>query len=386
MEYRTHDGLSISQIGIGCYALSGAYGRKSTGAIARVLDCARERGVNFFDAADSYGEAECVLGKVMRPHRPYVCIATKIGLLPGARPDLSASHIRNSCEQSLGRLATDRIDLLQIHYDEPDRSAEEVIESLESLVRAGKIRFYGIGHMPAARAEVYMKVGRPFSALMELSAMARHTAKGVLQACRKSGVAGIAFSVTGRGLLTGSPPHPETLPEGDIRQIDPLFRRERLVSARRVAAKMGEIGSREGKTIAQVAIAWVLAQPGIVCALTGPSSIEHLEENLGASGWEMDTTAARELEAFIEGEEAWVRAEQGRSLTRILDSPLAGDAKVAFVDLVYAIETAILLERGTEAALLPLFRELYGLRSMTDGGAAQRLESLRTRLRAHVTV
>ena len=64
-----------------------------------------------------------------------------------------------------------------------------------------------------------------------------------------------------------------------------------------------------------------------------------------------------------------MRAEQGRSLTRILDSPLAGDARVAFVDLVYAIETAILLERGTETDLLPLFRELFGLRSMTDGGS-----------------
>jgi aryl-alcohol dehydrogenase-like predicted oxidoreductase len=384
MEYRTHEDFSVSEIGVGCYALGGAYGPKPADTIARVLEHARERGVNYFDTAGSYGDAEAVLGRVMRSHRAYVCIATKVGLRPGARPDLSAEHIRHSCEQSLGRLKTDRIDLLQIHYDEPERPVDEVVESLESLVREGKIRRYGIGHMPALRADAYVRSGRPFSVLMEMSAIARHAAKGILPMCRRTGVAGIAFSVTGRGLLTGSPPAPEGLAEGDVRQMDPLFHRERLSSARRVAAKMAEIGLREGRTIAQVAIAWVLGQPGIVCALTGPSSIEHLEENLAASGWSMDAEGARELDAFLAGEDAWLRAEQERTLARILDSPLAGDSRVAFVDLIYAIETAILLGRAEEAELLPVFRELFGLRAMAGAVVAQQLESLRTRLRARL--
>jgi aryl-alcohol dehydrogenase-like predicted oxidoreductase len=384
MEYRTHEDFSISEIGIGCYALSGAYGPKSQDEIALVLDRAREQGVNFFDAAGSYGEAETILGRVMKPHRPYVCIATKIGLRSGAMPDLSAGHIRTSCEESLRRLGTDWIDLLQIHYDEPGRPIDEVIETLESLSREGKIRRYGIGHIPATRIEAYSREGRPFSALLELSAIARHAAREVLPVCRRSGIAGIAFSVTGRGLLSAVPPCAEDLVEGDIRQMDPLFRRERLASARRVAAKMGEIGAREGRTIVQVAIAWVLAQDGVVCALTGPSSIGHLDENLRASGWKIDPASARELEAFLAGEDAWVRAEQERSLARILDSPLPGDSRVAFVDLVYAIETAILLGRAAETELLPLFRELFGLRSMTDRGISARMESLRTRLRSRV--
>jgi aryl-alcohol dehydrogenase-like predicted oxidoreductase len=384
MEYRTHQDLSISEIGVGCYALSGAYGPRSPDDFARVLERARERGVNFFDAAGSYGDAETVLGRVMRPHRRYVCIATKVALRAGATPDLSAVHIRASCEESLRRLETDWIDLLQIHYDEPDRPIEEVIGTLESLAREGKIRRYGVGHVTASRVAGYAGAGRPFSAMMEFSAISRHAAREILPVCRRSQVAGIAFGVTGRGLLSAAPPSPEELPDGDIRQMDPLFRRERWASARRVAAKMATIGSREGRTVAQVAFAWVLAQEGILCALTGPSSLAHLDENLCASGWRIDPASARELETFLAGEDAWVRAEQERSLTRILDSPLPGDARVAFADLVYAIETAILLGRAGETELLPLFRELFGLRSMTDRGISPRLESLRSRLRTRI--
>jgi aryl-alcohol dehydrogenase-like predicted oxidoreductase len=386
MEYRQHGNISVSEIGIGCYALSGAYGPKGAEEIVNVLDRARDRGVNFFDAAGSYGDAEAVLGRVMRPHRPYVCLATKIALRDGTTPDLSREQIRRSCEESLERLGTEWIDLLQVHYDEPERPVEDVVDSLEALVREGKIRFYGIGHTVSSRLRAFAAAGRPFSALLELSAIARHAARDVLPVCRGAGIGGIAFSVTGRGLLTSRPPTLEELHETDIRQMDPLFRRERLVSARRVAAKMGEIGVREGRTITQVAIAWVLSQPGILCALSGPSCAAHLDENLAASGWRMAPCVLQELESFLAGEDAWVRSEQERALERILDSPLAGDARVAFVDLVYAIETAILLGCAQEAELLPMFRELFGLRSMADAGSRHRLESLRTRLRARVTV
>lgn len=386
MEYRQHFNISVSEIGVGCYGLSGAYGPCGPEAVAEVLDRARDRGVNFFDAASSYGDAEVVLGRAMRPHRPYVCLATKVALRDGTVPDLSGEQIRRSCEESLRRLGTDWIDLLQLHYDEPERPVEDVVDSLESLVREGKIRFYGIGHAASSRLRAFAGAGRPFSALMELSAIARHAAKDVLPVCRGAGIGGIAFSVTGRGLLTSTPPTLADLHDSDIRQMDPMFRRERLASARRVAARLGAIGVREGRTVAQVAIAWVLSQPGILCALTGPSSPAHLEENLAASGWKLTPSVSSEIEQFLAGEDAWVRSEQERTLTRILDSPLAGDVCVAFVDLVYAIETAILLGRAQEANLLPMFRELFALRSMVDTGSRQRMESLRTRLRAQVTV
>ena len=383
MEYREHDGFRISEVGVGCYGLSGAYGSKDPEEFKRMIRCAYELGVNFFDTAEAYGDAERVLGEAVGPFRDEVYIATKVGLREGIKPCLSRAYVQRGCEESLKRLGTDYIDLYQVHFDDPETPVEETIEVLEGLVRAGKVRRYGIGHLPVERVELYYNLGNVFSVLMELSAVARESRERLLPLCRSHGVGAIAFSVTGRGLLTGIRKRPQFEP-GDIRNIDPLFQRERFQSGLRVATKLAELGEGYGKTSAQVAIAWVLAQPGVICALTGPSTVAHLEENVGGSGWQLASEDLEELEAFLKRENAWLEKEQRASVASILQGPLPHDSSQAFTDVIYVIETALALGLTTEEEILPLFRELYGLREELSEATIPQLTDIQGRLRTMI--
>lgn len=271
MQYRTHQSVTLSEIDVGCYSLSGAYGQKDLNRYRKMLLDAAHSGITFFDTADSYGDlAETFLGKVIHPYRQNILLATKIGVRDGKKPDLSRKAVSTACNASLRRLNTDWIDLYQVHYDDPDTPVEETIDTLEALIRDGKIRHYGIGHLPMDRIREYLVYGQVFSGQFELSAVARNTRDDVVPLLRAYNAGLIAFSVTGRGLLTGYYPTQGAFEPGDIRNIDPLFQRDCYQSSLRIAAKFADLGKAYGKSVVQVAIAWVLGQPGVICAPTGP--------------------------------------------------------------------------------------------------------------------
>ena len=380
MEYREHKGLRTSEVGIGCYALGGAYGSVDVDSFKDMLCRAYELGVNFFDTADAYGDAERLLGEALRPFRDEVLIATKVGIREGARADLSAAYVEAACETSLRNLGTDYIDLYQVHFDDPGTPVEETVGALEDLVRAGKVRHYGVGHLPVERLATYFRVGHVSTALMELSAVARSALTGSLALCRQHDVGAIAFSVTGRGLLTGKIGPDTRFEEGDIRRLDPLFQRERFTSGLRVAARMTELGARHGRSPVQMAIAWVLAQPGVICALTGPSSVAHLEENVAASGWALPAGELEVLEALFQEEDAWLAGEQWATVVHILSEPLPPEPEEAFTNLVYACETSVQLGLISESGILPLFQELFALREETNPEAGAKLEEVQQAL------
>lgn len=381
MKYRKHKDFKISEVGIGCYALSGVYGKKDMEEFKRMLNHAHDLGVNFYDTADIYGGAERILGEVIKPYRKDVYIATKVGIKEGFKPNLSGKYVKAACEKSLKRLQTDHIDLYQVHFDDPDTPVEETVVVLEELINDGKIRHYGVGHLPIERVETYCKIGNVFSVLMELSAVARNSREKLLQLCRTYGVGAIAFSVTGRGLLTGRFQKRKVFESGDIRNIDPLFQRERFQSGLRVAEKLAKVGRGYRKTPAQVAIAWVLSQPEVICALTGPSTVDHLKENVGGSGWFLSPEDVEDMELFFKQEDVWLEQEQRLSIRKILSKPLPKESSKAFANLVYVIETAILLGLTSEKEVLPIFQELYRLRKTLDENAGPKLESIRNQLR-----
>jgi len=374
-----HKAERISEIGIGCYALSGVYGKKDPEQFTGLLRRAYDLGVTFFDTADVYGPAEEILGRAVAPFRDRVWIATKVGARADGKPDCSAEHVLSSCDQSLRWLQTDYIDLYQIHFNDPDTPVEETVGALEKLKAAGKIRHYGVGHLPPPRIEAYFAAGEVFSVLVELSAVARGARHGVLLLCREYGVGVIAFSVTGRGLLTGKIGPEHVFEEDDIRRIDPLFQRERFASGLRVVERFQALAEKHGKTPVQVAIAWVLSQSGIVCALTGPSTTPHLEENLGASGWAIAPDDLAELERFFEDEDERVQQEQIRNIRAILEQEL--DSESAFADLVYVFETLAELEFATEAEIMPLFQRLWPLRKQRDASALETMREIQAELR-----
>ncbi|WP_203219035.1 aldo/keto reductase [Geoglobus acetivorans] len=378
--------MKISEIGIGTYALSGVYGAKDLEEFKRTIYRAHELGVNFFDTAEAYGNAEQILGEILKPFREEVYIATKVGVRGNIKPDLSRDYIRKACEESHRRLQTDYIDLYQVHFHDPATPIEETVEALEELVEEGKIRYYGVGHLPIDVTEEYCRLGKPFSVLAEFSAAARESYEKLLPLYKKYNLGIIAFSTTGRGLLTGKFKENQKFEPGDIRYLDPLFQRERFQHGLRIARKFAELGEKYGKTPVQVAIAWVLAHEGVICALTGPSTVEHLEENVEASEWEIPKEDLRELEEFFKREDEWLRQKQKESIKQILIRPLPEPQK-AFVDLIYVIETALSLGIIAEKEILPVFYELYGLRKELDKeGVGEKLKDIQARLRRVISL
>lgn len=380
MEYRSHKGCRVSAIGFGCYAASGAYGSVDLTAFKRVIARAYELGVTFFDVADAYGEAERSLGEALGPYRQYVQSATKVGMKEGVKANLSGAYIRQACEESLRALRTDTIDLYQIHFDNPETPVAETVAVMEDLKAEGKIRHYGLGHLPPERVEEYLQVGKPFSLLMELSAVTPGARESLLPRCREHDVGAIAFSVTGRGLLTGRVTDQTVFEQGDIRRIDPLFQRERLQAGLQLARKLEEMAAPQGMTAVQLAIAWVLGQPGVICALTAPTSIAHLEENVVAGGLELSEDTFQAVESLINRTNRRLRQQQAESVARILNTSLPADPESAFVDLIYAIEIGVGLGLVAEAQVLPAFHELFALRQNL-GESSSALEDLRERVK-----
>ncbi|MGD2206721.1 MAG: aldo/keto reductase, partial [Anaerolineae bacterium] len=266
-----------------------------------------------------------------------------------------------------------------IHFHDHDTPIAETIGALEDLKSTGKIRHYGVGHLPSDQMAEYMAAGQVFSTLTELSAVAQGALERRLPLCRDHGVAVIAFSVTGRGLLTGEIGPGHTFEEGDIRRIDPLFQRERLASGLRVLEKLEALGTRYGRTPVQVAIAWVLAQPQVVCALTGPSTVPHLEENLGGSGWSIEAEDLAALERFLASEDDRLRREQIRSLQRILTGTVEPES--AFADLVYVLETLAEMELVPENEIMLVYGRLMPLRKRPVSDVLGELQALQTELR-----
>lgn len=385
MLYRTHHSTELSEIGVGCYALSGAYGKKDPERYRKMLLDAVHSGVTFFDTADTYGDlAETFLGEVIHPYRPNIHLATKIGVRRGNKPDLSQTSVISACEASLHRLNTDWIDLYQVHYDDPDTPVEETIIALESLVQEGKIRHYGIGHLPMDRIRKYLAIGQIFSGQFELSAVARDSRSGVVPLLKAYNAGLIAFSVTGRGLLTGRFPVKPVFEPGDIRNIDPLFQRERYESSLRIVTQFADLGQIYGKSAVQVAIAWVLAQPGVICALTGPSTSEHLAENLGGVGWQISNEHLAKLEDIFLEDERLLTIAQIQTMRSILGKPLSQDAATAIQDLIYVIEMAITAGWLSQEIAMPIFISVYQSRTRPSAEVMQVLEKARLELEHHL--
>ncbi|MEF8874205.1 MAG: aldo/keto reductase [Candidatus Thermoplasmatota archaeon] len=366
MEYNKFgdEGKKISELGMGCYALSGVYGEVDKRKFQATLDHAESLGINYFDTAETYGEeAERILGEVIKPYRDDIILSTKIGASPeNEKPPLSRENVKASCERSLERLQTDNIDIYFVHFDDPKTEVSETVEALDELKEEGKIRHYGVSHLPVKRIEEYLKEGDVSFCMMELSAAARESRKKLLPLCREHGAEAIAFSVTGRGILTGRFDGSETFEKNDLRNMDPLFKKERFRSSLRVTEKLEEIGEKYEKTPVQVAINWVLSQEGVISALTGTSSKDHLEENAGGTGCRLEKSDLDELESFLEKEDEVLERRENEIIEEVLNTEPSNGLEEAFNDLVYVMEVSGSRGIVDESEIEPIFRKLFSLR------------------------
>jgi aryl-alcohol dehydrogenase-like predicted oxidoreductase len=275
-----------------------------------VLLAALDAGVTLFDTATLYGFGanETLVGRVMKPHRSRFTLASKCGMqgvdvngdgklvrVIDGRP----ATLRQTCEDSLRRLQTDVIDLYYLHRWDKSVPIEDSVGALADLVRAGKIRSIGLSEVSAATLRRAHAV-HPIAALQtEYSLWTRNPEIAVLKACRELGVAFVAFSPVGRGFLCGGRIDVDALDAKDIRRTMPRFAPEAYAANLRLLDGYQALAREAGCTPAQLALAWLLHQGEDIIPIPGTTSVEHLQDDLGAADVQLSAPLMARVEALI---------------------------------------------------------------------------------------
>jgi aryl-alcohol dehydrogenase-like predicted oxidoreductase len=299
--------LEVSSIGLGCMGLTRTYGQlvEKQEGIA-LIRAAFDRGVTFFDTAESYGPFtnEELLGEALVPFRDQVVIATKFGvdLDPATgehRGGLNSrpAHVKQVVEASLKRLKTDRIDLLYQHRVDPNVPIEEVAGTVKELICEGKVKHFGLseaGENTISRAHAV----QPVTALQsEYSLLWRRPERGILPTCEKLGIGFVPWSPLGAGFLTGTMNENTRFKSTDFRARVPRFTPEALKANLVLVAVVRDWARRKNATPPQIALAWLLAQKPWIVPIPGTTKLERLEEILGTLAVELTRDEVREIDA-----------------------------------------------------------------------------------------
>ncbi len=294
MKHRTlgQQGLDVSALGLGTMGMTMAYGpteddEQSVATIRR----AHELGVTMFDTAELYGMGtgsnEQLLGRAVKDFRDEVVLATKFGFdlsgNIGVDMDSRPEHIREVTENSLRYLGTDYIDVLYQHRPDPDVPIEDVAGAVKELIDAGKVRFFGLseaGPDTIRRAHAV----QPVSVLQtEYSIFEREVETAVLPVLRELGIGFVPYSPLGRGFLTSTIKPGSEYPEGDMRRWDDRWQGENYDANVEAVGKLTELAGSKGITVAQLALAWLLAQGQDIVPIPGTRNPTRLAENVAAA-------------------------------------------------------------------------------------------------------
>jgi aryl-alcohol dehydrogenase-like predicted oxidoreductase len=298
MEYRQlgHSGLKVSAVGLGC----NNFGRRCSGEETRgVVHKALDLGVTMFDTADFYsaGLSEEFLGKALGPRRKDVVLGTKFGLplRQGAyEGGASRRYIMVAVEASLKRLGTDYIDLYQLHFPDAKTPVEETLSTLDSLQRAGKIRYAGSSNfngwqLADAAWTARTKGLAPFiSAQNHYNLLDRRIEREVIPAAEAFGVGVIPYFPLASGLLTGKYKRGAPVPNDSRAAANPDAAK-RMLSDENFATveKLEDFARSRGKGILDVAVSWLLGQRQVASVIAGATKPEQVEANVQAGAWEM---------------------------------------------------------------------------------------------------
>jgi aryl-alcohol dehydrogenase-like predicted oxidoreductase len=309
MEYRGlgRSGLQVSPLCLGTMMFGGP---ADAATAQRIVDRARDQGVNFIDTADVYtgGCSEEVVGQAIREHRSWWVLATKCANPTGQGPNargLSRRHVQHAVEASLRRLDVNEIDILYLHKEDHATPLAETVHALADLIRSGKLRYFGVSNYRSWRiAEICRLcdeagVDRPVASQPLYNALNRQIETEHLPACAYYGLGVVPYSPLARGVLTGkyapgAAPAAETRAgRQDRRMLESEWRPESLLIARRIA----EHARGKGVSPGQFAMAWVLHNRLVTSAIAGPRTEEQWEDYAGALSCRLDAAD----EAFVDG-------------------------------------------------------------------------------------
>jgi len=306
MQYRElgTSGIEVSVIAMGCWALAGdmTWGPQDDRDSIAAVHAALDAGVNLFDTAEAYGDgsSEEVLGRALQGHRDRAIIATKVSPEHLAPPDLRAS-----CEASLRRLRTDVIDLYQIHWPSRTVPLAQTVAALQELRDEGKIRAYGVSNFGVGDLQDLLQLTPCTSNQLPYSLLWRVIEAEIQPVCVQHGISIIAYSPLEQGLLTGKFHSPHEVPDGRART--------RFFSGKRPLARHGEpgheqetfatieriraIADKAGVPMADLALSWLLYQPGVTTVLAGSRKPEQITQNAGAASVALSDDILAELDA-----------------------------------------------------------------------------------------
>jgi aryl-alcohol dehydrogenase-like predicted oxidoreductase len=295
--------LQVSAVGLGCMNMSAGYGPADDNESIELLNKAVDIGVTFLDTAELYGfgHNEELIGKALASRRSEYILASKCGLskqgINGNPDDIAAS-----CHNSLERLQTDVIDLYYLHRVDPSYPIEETVGAMSRLVEQGKVRELGLSEVCSENLRKACGA-HPIAALQsEYSLWSRTPERGILDVCDELGVVMVPFSPLARAFLTGKAQDVTQLPDNDLRCTiaRPRFEPEAFASNSKLLVPYAEIAERNNCTMAQLALAWLLAQrKKNMVPIPGTKHIEYMVENAGAGGIELDDATVAELDKLI---------------------------------------------------------------------------------------
>jgi len=292
--------LQVSKVGLGCNNFGARLDRKQTEAVVLT---ALEQGITFFDTADIYGNkglSEEYLGAALRGRRDEVVVGTKFGhmMMNDAQSGGSARWIALAVEDSLRRLETDYIDLYQMHTPDPTVPIEETLEALHRLVEQGKVREIGCSNFTgpqidqAAAVSTRSGIPRFVSAQNHYSLLAREVEREVIPACARNGLSVMPYCPLASGVLTGKYQRGKEPPKGsrmDWIRNDPATSDRGFMSHRSldIVDRLGEYAADHGRTLIELAISWLAAQPDVSTVIPGASSPEQVVTNSEGAGWRL---------------------------------------------------------------------------------------------------
>jgi aryl-alcohol dehydrogenase-like predicted oxidoreductase len=318
MEYRLLGGSGFSvpvlTFGTGTFGGKGeffqAWGQTDVQEATRLVDVCLEAGLTMFDTADVYsdGAAEEILGGAIKGRRDQVLISTKATFRRGNGPnDVGSSrfHLINAIEGSLRRLGTDYIDLFQLHAFDAMTPLEEILSTLNDMVRAGKIRSIGCSNYSGWHLMKAMAISERYGWAKFVAHQAYYSLIGreyeweLMPLGLDQKVGGVVWSPLGWGKLTGKFRRGQPMPEGTrhdkkmVREAGPQVNEDYLF---KVIDAIDEVARETGKTVAQIALNWLLQRPTVATLVIGARNEEQLRQNLGAVGWNLTAEQVKKLD------------------------------------------------------------------------------------------